>query len=451
MRNLIRVLVFILIISVLNLSGCGGGDTFSSRYPYIVLVLIDTIRSDHLSINGYYRETTPVLDSLASSGIIWTRVQGQSGWTLPAMTSIMTGLSQRAHGAGYYNGAFYGIDPTLPTISLMIKRGAGYQTAAFYNVIFMNEDFGFHQGFDHFDCQGFTGKASLRNAEGTVNDYLEWYDEYRDTTKPLFTAIHFFDPHLPYNPPPPWDTLYSDPKADTLFNKFWGGMDDVLDINNGLIEMDSTQLEIIVGLYDSELAFTDNQIGRLISELETRGTLENTVFIVIGNHGEEFLEHDGMGHGHTLYQELLDVPLIISGRSIPVSVNNEVVAQVDILPTILGLVSMDIPIWTDGRDILNIDSTLTIRYIPSSNLMWATPDMAAVRLENKVVIGNPQELTPVLYDLRNDPCELTPLVPNREIVDQLYYYWSLPPKGHPEIVPFLQSMERTLHDLGYIR
>ncbi|NOQ23577.1 MAG: sulfatase-like hydrolase/transferase [Candidatus Aegiribacteria sp.] len=444
MKNLTCALLFVLIIPVLIVSGCGGGDTFSSRYPDIVLLLIDTARADHLSINGYYRETTPVLDSLASSGTIWTRVQAQSSWTLPAMTTIMTGLSQRSHGAGYYNDTFYGIDTALPTVPLMIKRGAGYQTAAFFNVVFMNKDFGFHQGFDHFDCQGFPGKASLRNAEETVNDFLEWYDAYRDPTKPLFSAVHFFDPHLPYSPPPPWDTLYSDPKSDNVFNIFWGRRNDVLDLNQGLVEMNSTQLEIMVGLYDAELAFMDSQIGRLISELEARGTLQNTVFVIVGDHGEEFLDHGGFGHGHTLYQEILNVPLIISGRNIPIGLNDEVVAQVDILPTILGISGLDIPIWVDGKDILSTDSPRTTRYITSSNLIWATPDMAAVRLDNMVVIGNPQEVSPVLYDLRNDPDERNPLVPGRETIDQLYYYWSLPPKGHPASVPFAHNMGRML-------
>ncbi len=441
MKKLINVLMSILIIPVLILSGCGSGDTFSSRYPDIVLILIDTCRADHLSISGYYRETTPVLDSLASSGTMWTRVQGQSSWTLPAMATIMTGLSQRAHGAGYYNDTFYGIDTALPTIPLMLKRSMGYQTVAFFNVVFMNEDFGFHQGFEHFNCQGSPGKASLRNAEETVNDYLEWYDAHRDSTKPLFTAIHFFDPHLPYSPPPPWDTLYSDPKSDQFFNIFWGRGNDVLNLNQGLVEMDSTQLEILVGLYDGELAYTDSQIGRLLSELKDRGTLENTVFIIVGDHGEEFLDHDGFGHGHTLYQEILSVPLIISGRGISVGVNDEVAAQIDILPTILGISGMDIPIWADGWDLLSTDSNRSTRYITSSNLIWATPDMAAVRQENMVVIGNPQEVSPVLYDLRNDPDELNPLVPGRETIDQLYYYWSLPSKGHPMIVPFAHIME----------
>jgi arylsulfatase A-like enzyme len=451
MRKLTNDITFLAIIPLLFLSGCGGKDTTLSRYPDIVLVLIDTIRADHLSVNGYYRETTPVLDSLAAGGTVWTHVQSQSSWALPAMATIMTGLSQRSHGAGWTNGDFYGIDPAFPTIPHLIKSRAGYQTAAFFNSIFMNEDCGFHHGFDYFDCQYYPDNATPRNAEQTVDDYLDWYDTNRDSEKPLFTAIHFFDLHLPYSPPHPWDTLYSNPKGDPLFNKFWGSMNDVLNFNQGLVEMDSTQLEIMIGLYDGELAFMDNQIGRLISELEARGTLENTVFIVIGDHGEEFLEHGGMGHGHTLYQELLDVPLIISGRNVPVGVNDELTAQMDILPTILAMLGLDIPIWAEGRDVLSIDSERTPGYIPSSNLFCATTDLAAVRLQNRVVIGNPQEVEPVLYDLQNDPYEINPLVPSRETVNQLYYYWSLPPKGHPPVISFGNKIEKKLQDLGYIR
>jgi len=136
--------------------------------------------------------------------------------------------------------------------------------------------------------------------------------------------------------------------------------------------------------------------------------------------------------------------LIISGREIPIDVNDDIVAQIDILPTILGISGLDIPIWVDGMDILSTDSPRTTRYITSSNLLWATPDMAAVRQGDMVVIGNPQEVSPVLYNLENDPDERNPLSPARETVDQLYYYWSLSPNGHPTSVHLPPGIERAL-------
>jgi hypothetical protein len=114
-------------------------------------------------------------------------------------------------------------------------------------------------------------------------------------------------------------------------------------------------------------------------------------------------------------------------------------------------VGLDIPIWADGRNILNPDFERTARYIHSSNLIGTIPDLAAVRIGNRVVIGNPQEVSPVMYDLRNDPNEINPLVPGRETVEQLFYYWSLPPKGNPPIVSFGNKIERKLQYLGYFR
>jgi len=449
MNKTLGSMIFIAVTQLL-LFGCGGGGDPDLQDPDIVLILLDTVRSDHLSVNGYHRETTPVIDSLAASGIMWDRVQAQSSWTLPAMASIMTGLSQRSHDAGFAAGEFYGIDPVLPTIPLLLKRNARYQTAAFYNVIFMNQDFGFHTGFDHFDCQGFVGKASIRDAGMTVDDFLEWYDSSRDPERPLFTAIHFFDPHLPYSPPPPYDTLYSDPKADPLFNRFWGGRNQVEAVNLGEVEMTDEQLEIMVGLYDGEIAFTDTQIGRLITELDRRERLDNTVFVLVADHGEEFLDHGGFGHGHTLYQELLDVPLIFCGRGIQPASRHDVAAHIDLLPTLLGLAGVEKPIWAEGRDLFAGESSGDMRYVPSSNLIWSPYDLAALRMENRVIVGNPMEQEPVLYDLDSDPRQNEPLVPSRESKDQLFYYWSVPPRGNPQAVPFMESMVRTLRDLGYV-
>jgi len=442
----------IAILSLFIFIGCGGENPTQVKYPDIVLILIDSIRPDHMSLYGYHRETTPVLDSLAYIGTTWSRVQGQSSWTLPAMASIMTGLSPRGHSAGYENGNFYGIDPALPTIPLLIARGAGYQSTAFFNVVFLNETFGFHHGFDHFDCHGSWGDTDIRDAEETVNDYLEWYDSSRDTAKPLFSAIHFSDPSLPYNPPSPWNSLFTDPHSDDLFNMSWGSRYDLLDLNGSRVEMDSVQLEIITGLYDSELAFTDNQIGRLISEMNARGTLDNTLFMIVGVHGEELLDHGGFGHGHTLYQEILNVPLIISGWDIPAgTIEPDVVTQTDLLPTILGILDMDTPIWADGIDILAINPDRAARIIPSGNLNWSILDLAAIRLEDMVVIGNPQGVNPVLYNLEIDPGEQNPLNPGRETIDELYYYWSLNPRGNPQLIRYTENRENAPEDSTSVR
>ncbi|MBN2609623.1 MAG: sulfatase [Candidatus Fermentibacteraceae bacterium] len=437
------------LLQLLFIAGCGG--TAVSGNPDIVLIIIDSMRSDHMSMNGYGRETTPVMDSLAANGTTWTRAQAQSCWTLPSIASTLTGLPQRSHGAGFADGQVFGIDQALPTLPLLLKRSARYQTAAFFNSAIIGEELGFQGGFDFFDCRGFLGKDGIRDAGMTVDDFLKWYDSGRDPNHPLFVALHFFDPHLPYSPPPPYDSLFGDPKADPLFNPFWGSRYQVDGINRGSVHMSDNQLEIMVALYDGELAFTDRQIGRLISGLADRGTLYNTVFVVIGSQGEELLDHGGFGHGHTLYQELLDVPMIISGRGIPISVRNDVAAQIDILPTLLGLAEVEKPIWAEGRNLMAGDSVLIQRYVPSSNLVWADQDLLTLRFENRLVIGNPGDMEAVLFDLDADPDQLDPMLPSRDSKDQLYYFWSIPPRGNPRSAGIMDGTAGMLRDLGYVR
>jgi arylsulfatase A-like enzyme len=428
-----------------------GGTPAGSGNPSILLLLVDTFRSDHMSCSGYGRGTTPVMDSLAAEGAAWLRIQGQSSWTLPAMTTIMTGLTQRSHMAGWRDGAFYGIDPGLPTLALLLNA-RGYQTAAFFNVIFMNEDFGFHRGFEHFDCRGFVGDASTRNAAGTVDDFLAWHDSSRDASRPLFAALHFFDPHLPYAPPEPWRSLFTDPVYAGPFDAGWGGRDDVSEVNSGEVPMDSAGLANLVGLYDGELAFTDHEIGVLLDSLEARGVLDGILVVIIGDHGEEFMEHGGIGHGHTMYQELLTVPLIMAGTPLPNGVDTSMdAAQIDLLPTLLTLAGSAVPAGTEGINLLSGSAGTDPRVLPSSNRLWVATDLAAVRCGAGKIIGNPSLGAAAGYDLDSDPGENSPGEPDASLVEALELYWSQPPVGLPLMVPFAETAERTLRDLGYIR
>ena len=440
----------LLLTFILLLVACGTPVEPPESRPNILLVLIDTIRADHLSCSGYPRSTTPVLDSLVSTGYGWSAAQSQSSWTLPAMVSIMTGLDQRAHGSGWLDGGFYGIDPSLPYLPLIL-HDHGYRTAAFFNVIFMNEDFGFHRGFDHFDCRGFVGAASTRDAAGTVDDVLAWFDNGTIEERPWFAAVHFFDPHLPYSPPPPWDTLFTTPGYDGPYNSSWGGRDDVTEVNRGNAVLDPEGLENLVGLYDGELAFTDHQLGVLLSELRARGAMSGTLVVIVGDHGEEFLDHGGIGHGHTMFQEILHVPLIISGDSIRSDLFSAIgAAQTDLLTTILVHCGIEVPEVAGGIDLLGGAPPET-RVIPSSNLVWESTDLGAVLSGASKLIGNPSTGPGVEYDLDRDPGEFEPMEPSPVLTEELELYWSTPPVGSPQPVPFAESMERTLRDLGYIR
>ncbi len=185
---------FIILLLAL-LPSCGGKKADGIN---VLLILMDTVRADHFSSYGYHRQTTPFIDSLAAGEPLPSGA-GQASWTLPAMTTILSGVTPVEHGAGRTGGIFHGDFPEVPWLPLAFHR-SGYRTGAFFNVLFMNEDFGFHRGFQHFDCQGFKSNSSLRNAGETVDDLLGWLDETRGDG-PFFAAVHFYDPHIPYDPP----------------------------------------------------------------------------------------------------------------------------------------------------------------------------------------------------------------------------------------------------------
>jgi len=215
--SLLRACDLLLALAILLLiAGCGR-----EARPNILLILLDTTRADHLSCYGYERETTPSLDSLAEAGTRFERAMSGSPWTLPSMATIFTGLTERSHKARLSDGVFYGVDPGLPYLPELLAR-SGYGTAAFFNVIYMSEHFGFHRGFEHFDCRGLEEVTRSRSAGETVDAFLAWLGTRDGEDEPFFAAVHFFDPHATYAPPPPYDTLYADPDYSGRFDRDWG-------------------------------------------------------------------------------------------------------------------------------------------------------------------------------------------------------------------------------------
>ncbi len=234
--------------------------------------------------------------------------------------------------------------------------GAGYITAAFFNVIFMNADFGFHQGFDHFDCHNALGTSEDRDAGTTVTEVFRWLDSEYTGDGPLFLAVHFYDPHLTYSPPDPFAHRWRNMEYQGEFDSSWGQRETVVNVNKGLITLNPEDLFNLVALYDGEVAYTDSQIGRLLAGLRRRGITEDALVILVADHGEEFLDHGKMGHAHSLYQELVNVPLIISGRGFsPGSVSELTASQADILPTVLGWCDIESSYGGFGRDLLSED------------------------------------------------------------------------------------------------
>jgi len=321
-------------------------DGHASRdAPNLVLVTIDTLRHDHLELYGYDRQTAPHLAALAGGGTVFEAAVAQAPETVHSLASLMTGLYPHAFEAQLgAHPAFLG--PAFRTLAERLGA-AGYDTAGFVSNVFLKEQNGFAQGFRHFDDHSgmfLWGPAGrTRRAEHVVAPALAWLAH---AAPPFFLWVHVMDPHHPYEPatPGPWE----DPaqaaahaaRYDAL--SLQGYTQRLKDLRTGRRHAAQGEVTYLVGRYDAEILQVDRELAKLRQRLESRGFDErNTVLIVTADHGEEFADHGGMLHGHSLFDELIRVPLVMRGRGIPGGkrVGGQV-QLVDVTATLLDLAGL---------------------------------------------------------------------------------------------------------------
>ncbi|MCK5115700.1 MAG: sulfatase [Candidatus Aegiribacteria sp.] len=421
---------------------CGNTSTAINR-PNVILIIIDALRADHLSCYGYHRETSPSLDSLAAMGTRWENFQAQAPWTLPATATIFTGLDAKQHGTGRRLDGDHRLHNEVPIIPTVFSS-AGYRTCGLFNVALLNENHGFARGFDNYSCADFGGGR----AAVTVDEFLQWLESSNDN-RPFMAVIHFFDVHDPYNPPPPYDTMYF--PDDTLTVSVW-------EIAAGGRVVHPEHLEHFLSRYDGSITWVDTQLGRLFGELRMRGYSDSTIIMVTADHGEEFLEWGFIGHGGHLYQEVLHIPLFIAGPGIPAGeVIIEPAGQFDILPTLLSICSIEDTTSFEGVDLFSM-AAMDQRSIPASQLMFNGQVFDQTSLAS-VVFGNMKGLVTrrgnsdsyFMFNLQDDPNEQMPLEADSTLTELLDYYRATPMLWDPPLVQDLDSSStRALEDLGYI-
>ena len=426
-RNSALTIVLSVVVFV---PGCSS-DTQNN----IVLVIVDTLAAEHMSCYGYHRETSPNIDSLAAEGVLYARSQAQAPWTLPAMVTIYTGLTARSHGCIFREGFAWGLDPDMPILPEYLGD-EGYATAAFVNIGYLGPMYGMDKGFDHFSMPEDAGHG--RAAE-TVDETIAWMDS-DGFEEPFLLVFHVFDPHLPYEPPEPYDTMYCSEGLDG--HTEWKTDEE----GNWYPE----QRQHMVDLYDSEIRWTDSQIGRLLGELRARGLEDRTLVILTADHGEEFLEHGDWGHGPNLYQHAIHVPLVLSGPGVESGVDSSVVGQYDVLPTVLGYCGIPIPEHVEGTDLL-AGMIPSNRPVPSSGVFVDNDSVqAAVRRGDKKVIWSRAGDRSEQYDLAADPGEQSPLAADSALLEEVLVYWATPCICSPTEYERREIQERKLRDLGYI-
>jgi arylsulfatase A-like enzyme len=353
-----------------------------------VLIVIDTLRADHLPFGGYERNTAPFLSELAAQGIVFESAHSPSAWTAPATASIITSLYPLQHGVltGLLATDELKIDlnripSDVETMGEVFKSN-GYATFAVADNLNICEGEGFHQGFDYF--QTFRYAA----ADAVNRQVLAWKNQISDSG-PSFLYLHYMDPHAPYHKRAPW---YREPERPEL-----------------------TKIEA----YDSEIGYLDAKIRELGDAL---GWDEHTVIVVTSDHGEELGDHGNTGHGHTLYGELIDVPLVFRAPALlPTGrVVSRRVSTMDILPTLVELLDLDARMKHEGRSLMTLLEGQTpgaeARTIYSHLLDRQRDDPPGPLVIKSLIHGDwklivrgplsePAALVYRLYDLKQDPAE----------------------------------------------
>lgn len=301
----------------------------------VVVVVIDSLRTDHLGCYGYGRPTTPFIDELAAGGVRFETARSNTSYTNEAVSLLLSGMLPSYSGAG---AGWYAI-PAPDTTNLAAQfQGAGYRTGFFANTVVL-DDPAFKVGFD--EAQIVQRSLGLsRQGPLLSNRAVEFVQQRPDD--PFFLYVHYLDPHAPYRPPPRLLTQFTarpDPRPLHLYNDVRPHLDE---LRAGGFGPGEQRFEEMVARYDGEIAHSDESLEVLFRGLEHLGALDHTLVVVTADHGEEFLEHGFIEHAWTLYEESLRVPMILwaPGLLSP-RLEKQPVSWIDLFPTLLALAGIE--------------------------------------------------------------------------------------------------------------
>lgn len=304
----------------------------------VLLITIDSLRPDHLSAYGYSRPTTPTLEDLAHKGTRFTQAINQASWTSAALVSVLTSLYPSTHGV---DGRSKTIGPGIVT-PLRRLWEAGYQVPGLSYLVALPE-------FEHL------GFEPVPVKEREISRWLE-----KHANRPFFIWTHLEGPHLPYNPPPPYDRIFTPtglPLPRTVRERLEPFLGSPI-VTKDEAALSQTDQRTLISLYDGKIRKTDEEVRELLEALKRYGLIERTIVVVTADHGEELFDHGWVGHASTslsgtLYDEVIRVPLIMAGPGIPRGrLVTTQVEGVDLMPTILDLLKITPPPFIQGRSLL---------------------------------------------------------------------------------------------------
>lgn len=384
-------------LALLALPACGPA---TPPRPDVLLISVDTLRADHLSVHGHARDTSPYLARLAREGIVFEQAQSTSSWTVPSVVSLVTGLHPETHGVVNGQGTEFGpvLQEVVPEEAVLLAErlaAAGYRTFAVTTNDHLHEDFGFAQGFDHYQNLGAADAAAVQQALSA------WADELQGP-EPRFIWLHLFDPHCPYHAREPWVAEYF-PSYRRLGRQVprvdWPGQYLQMGIQPG-----TPRHLYVEALYDSEIRYLDQAVQAFVEQL---GIDDQDLLVLTADHGEEFLEHGKFGHSDGLYQVLLHVPLLLclpgrerAGQRIPTPVS-----LLDIYPTIETLLDLGASASLPGRSLVSLTPN-DLSPEPLLSSVVRHQETHSLRLEGWKLIHYPEApASDLLFHLLRDPGE----------------------------------------------
>lgn len=403
--------VCIIVGSALESANINAGELQTSEPPKnVILITISTLRADHVSCLGCERDTTPNFDDFGEENVLFRNAFATSGWMMPAHGSIFTSLYPSLHGATHINKSLGDEHYTLAEI----LRDNGYYCVGFCCNPRLDQEHGFAQGFDIYDDYSVsmilhslafgnegTFDINKQRTNALINDAaIRWLQN--NTHEPFFMFIHYYDNHWDYLPPSPYYDLY-DPDYD-------GPIDGTEIAREPLFSNPPSEKDIqhIIALYDGEVKQTDNDLGEMLKVLKDRGILDDSIVIILGDHGEQFYEHGHTSH-HGVYEELIHIPLAVSipGMQAKGKIVDSLVSQVDILPTILDYLQIPVPDGCQGKSfkpVIEGRVGAVNEFVFAEYTGGAAPDSYAVR-STQYKYCQIAGIEPFAYDLVIDPDE----------------------------------------------
>ena len=395
------------------------------KLPNIVILAIDTLRADHLGCYGYARPTSPAIDALAAECVVFDRAFAAGIPTMPSFTTLYTGLHPYRHGIVAHSGNRRLSDRILLLPQLLKERG--YVTASCDNLVVQGEGRGswFARGYDHYS--GFLYRPFGAQSAHLTERALGFVEEYAgaDAEAPLFLFLHYWDPHTPYGPLPPYDTLHYRPGSGPV------DMAEVKRIQPAYYEAFLNDMKLrhpddyayVVAQYDGEISQVDVEVGRIVAALKARGCWDNTIILLMADHGECFGEGNFYFDHHGLYDAVTRVALLLRVPGLTDRRENALVSTEDILPTLSGLAGLRKPPYPlTGTSLLPVleGSTDAVRSYVVSSEATRQASLALRTAEWKLILpivadaegrplpdvyGRPRCPDPLLFDLRTDPAE----------------------------------------------